>query len=112
MTDRKPEEPALAPEQRLKIEELAELQFNLDEIALILEMDVEVAQLPDVALAYRVGTLRGEAEVRKAIKRMAKQGSGPAQKQYLDMIENRQRRDNAAAREANGRGKKRRASRR
>ncbi len=93
--------PELAPELRLQVEELAELQFDPAQIAVILELPQEVAELPEVAHAYKVGTLRGEAEIRRAIKRMAKQGSGPAQTQYLAMIKDRQRREAAKERPAN-----------
>lgn len=69
---------------RMRIEELAQLQFTDYEIATILQCSVE--QLRDRwAVAVDRGRLLAEAEVRKSILTMAKQGSSPAQKQILEL---------------------------
>jgi hypothetical protein len=81
-------------EEKLKeIEEFAELQFTPDEVAVIVGIDAGefMAEMMDergeIAVAYNRGRLRAEAEVRQSILRLAKQGSTPAQKQILDIIE-------------------------
>lgn len=69
---------------RMRIEELAQLQFTDYEIATILRCPVE--ELRDRwAVAVDRGRLLAEAEVRKSILTMAKQGSSPAQKQILEL---------------------------
>ena len=61
-------------------EELATLQFSREEVKTITGAD----EVDD--LAYRRGQLKAQAEVRKSILTMAKQGSSPAQKQFLDLV--------------------------
>lgn len=66
------------------IEDFASLQFTDNEIALIMNMDID-----DLIDKFRSdidrGRLLAEAEVRRAILTMAKQGSTPAQKQFMDL---------------------------
>lgn len=64
---------------RTEQESLATLQFSRDEIALI-------TGAPTDEHAFLRGTLIAQAEVRKSILQMAKQGSSPAQKQFLDLV--------------------------
>ncbi len=75
-----------------EIESLAELQFSPREVAIIVgidpedyETEVALAVEPH-ALAYIKGQLKAEAEVRKSIFQLAKQGSSPAQKQMMEII--------------------------
>ncbi len=72
-----------------QIENLAELQFRPEQIAVILEIsEEEFAEEKSAAYrSYLRGQLHAEAEVRKSILKMARQGSTPAQKQMLDIIE-------------------------
>lgn len=66
-----------------EIETLAELQFTKREVRISMG-----GQWPEGAdLAYERGRLRGEAEVRAAIKRSAAQGSPPAQAQYVALAQ-------------------------
>jgi hypothetical protein len=70
----------------LQIEELAELQFTDSEIAVIMEIDVE--ELIDrFGPSVDRGRLKAEAEVRRSILKLAKQGSTPAQKQFMILNE-------------------------
>lgn len=69
------------------IEELAGLQFSIEQIALILEIDESEFDAPVYAKAYLRGKLKAEAEIRKSIFQLAKQGSTPAQKQMMEIIE-------------------------
>jgi len=80
-----------------QIEEWAELQFSEEDILFALEIDEEAF---DNAMedrnhpwskAMRRGQLKADAAVRKSILTMAKQGSTPAQKQFLDIIERRRK---------------------
>ena len=74
-------------EQLAMIEQMAGLQFSLDEVALI--ADVVKSAFEDngskESIAYLKGRLKAQAEVRQSILSMAKQGSSPAHKQFLDM---------------------------
>lgn len=67
-----------------QIAHFAMLQFTDNEIAKIMQMSPE-----NMAEQYRDdidrGRLLAEAEVRKSIMQMAKQGSTPAQKQFMEM---------------------------
>lgn len=75
----------MKPEQIAQIEDLATLQFSVDEVAVI--MDMKAAQLSDGDgfRAYMRGRLKAQAEVRRSIVSMAKQGSSPAHKQFLEL---------------------------
>jgi hypothetical protein len=76
-----------------QIEEWAQLQFSEDDIQFALDIDVEKFDeaLDDDThpwtIAIRRGRLKAEASVRKSILTMAQQGSTPAQKQFIDIIE-------------------------
>jgi len=58
-------------------EELAMLQFSKEEIQLITGSEVDET-------SFQRGTLQAQAQVRQAILKAAKDGSTPAQKQFLD----------------------------
>ena len=77
----------MSTEQIEVIEEMASLQFSLDEVALI--ADVAKLAFEDneskESRAYLKGRLKAQAEVRQSILEMAKQGSSPAYKQFLEM---------------------------
>jgi len=68
--------------------------FNLQEIALILELDFQELQEaitdPDSDLfkAFKKGRLEREAEIRGSIFNLAKNGSSPAQLSAIKLIEN------------------------
>lgn len=68
-----------------QIEELAQLQFSNEEISTIMKIDIDDMNEKYADNVSR-GRLMAEAEVRKSILQLAKQGSTPAQKQYLDLI--------------------------
>lgn len=68
-----------------QIEELAQLQFSNEEISTIMKIDIDDMNEKYADNVSR-GLLMAEAEVRKSILQLAKQGSTPAQKQYLDLI--------------------------
>ena len=76
-----------------EIEDLSELQFSIEEIAIIVGLDaVELKKCinekkGDKYLAFEKGRLRADASVRASILKLAKQGSTPAQKQMMDLIE-------------------------
>jgi len=78
-----------AADELKQIEELAELQFQTEQIALIVGIDQSKIDKEGCEnhRAFMRGRLKAEAEVRKSIFLMAKQGSTPAQKQMLDIIE-------------------------
>ena len=62
------------------------MQFFPDEIAAIIGVDVKLFdESPAVGAAYDRGRLRAEAVVRQALLTLAKQGSSPAQKQFLEL---------------------------
>ena len=73
-----------------QIEELAGLQFADFEIATI--CGLERADLATYRQHIDRGRLRAEAEVRRAILTMAKQGSTPAQKQLMELNSQAKRR--------------------
>lgn len=80
----------MTPEELQQVEELAELQFGEDEIALIVGIDPhDVRNHPDFQGHMRRGHLKGEAYVRRKIYQLAKDGSSPAQRQMLDLIQRR-----------------------
>lgn len=69
---------------QIEVEELASLQFTIDEIKLITgEKYIDT-------LWIQKGRLKAEAEVRKAILQQAKNGSSPAQKEYAELIKKRE----------------------
>jgi hypothetical protein len=72
------------PATRLaEIEEMATLQFSQNDLEVILGSKLEG---DEELLAYRRGHLKAEAEVRKSILKLAKSGSSPAQKQFLELV--------------------------
>jgi hypothetical protein len=75
-----------------EVADLAMLQFTDKEIATIMQMSPDVVVNQYGADIDR-GRLLAEAEVRKAVLQLAKQGSTPAQKQFMEM--------NARAKKAN-----------
>ncbi len=79
----------MTKEQLTELESLGELQFTLAECALILQIEPEELNTEDknIINAYERGRLKASAAVRKAILQQAKQGSTPAQKQMLELIE-------------------------
>ena len=83
----------MSDKERLEqIESLSELQFNSEEISIIVGMKFPEmvallnSQEGPVYEAFERGRLKAEAEVRKSILKLAKQGSTPAQKQMMELI--------------------------
>ena len=87
----------LSESQLNEITELSMLQFTPEEVAKVLGLNVNefIAEINDdsskIAFAYECGRLKAEAEIRKSIFSMAKQGSTPAQKQMMDLINQNKR---------------------
>ena len=69
-----------------EIEELGELQFCMDEVLVITGID-EAEITGEIINAHRKGRLTASAMVRRSILEQAKNGSNPAQKQMLDLIQ-------------------------
>ena len=70
------------------VEEYAELQFLPDEIADLAGIDAELFDTDKaVRKAFDIGRLKAEAVVRNALLTLAKQGSSPAQKQFLELAD-------------------------
>lgn len=67
-----------------QIEELGMLQFSDKEISRVVNIPIET-----LTKKYRDnidrGRLLAEAEVRKAVLKLAKEGNSPAQKQFMDL---------------------------
>ena len=84
--------PAAEPQTiEAQIEDWAKLQFLTHEIAVglgIAEQDLLDPTHPR-AIAMQRGYLLMEAKVRKSVARMAEQGSSPAQKQFLKLVNDR-----------------------
>ena len=75
-----------------EITELAQLQFSAAEVATIMQLDrsefEEAMEHGGAVLeAYERGRLMAVAEVRKAVLTQAKQGSSPAQKQMIEIMD-------------------------
>ena len=69
-----------------EIEDLGRLQFSQSEISIII--DIEESKFTDPMIEARnKGRLMASSEVRKAILKQAINGSTPAQKQMMDLIE-------------------------
>jgi hypothetical protein len=64
----------------VEVQKLAALLFTEEEIFIILTRDEDVKNFDD---AYQKGRLLSIMEVRRSIFNMAKQGSSPAQKEWL-----------------------------
>ena len=76
------------PELYAKITEVASIQFKPEEVALILEVSSTIFDDdPNALRAFLVGRLQAQAEVRRAMLQMAKQGSTPAQKEFSKLSE-------------------------
>lgn len=69
-----------------EIEELGRLQFSIPEISIILGID-ELSFTNEMMNARNRGRLMASSEVRKSILQQAINGSTPAQKQMMDLIE-------------------------
>ncbi|NCU32270.1 MAG: hypothetical protein EOM23_04910 [Candidatus Moranbacteria bacterium] len=76
------------------------LQFTAKEIAFIMQLneaefltEIENSETETYKSFYR-GKLLAEAEVRKSIFTMAKQGSTPAQKEFLNLIKSTSKQKN------------------
>lgn len=83
----------LSSEQLQELEQNARLQFSISECAIILGYDQnEFAKLFEnkkspALKAYERGRLLASAEIRKAVFTQAKNGSSPAQKQMITLIQ-------------------------
>ena len=73
-------------EKLAEIEELGRLQFSQSEIAIIIDIEESKFTEPMIE-ARQKGRLIASSEVRKAILKQAINGSTPAQKQMMDLIE-------------------------
>lgn len=69
----------MTDEDKKEQEDLAALQFSVDEIQKITGNKIDID-------SFDRGRLKAQAEVRKSIFKLATQGSSPAQKQFLDLI--------------------------
>jgi len=84
----------LTEEQTKEIESMAELFFNLDQIAANAEIDPEdfrdevQSKTGPAYVAYITGWLKGEIPLRKSIAEAAANGSNPAQQMMITMIQN------------------------
>jgi len=93
----------LTEEQLANLEELGKLQFDAPEAAVVLGLDaadllarLRLPQSP-ASLRWLRGQMLAEAEIRKSIFTLARQGSTPAQKQFLELVEDRRKREKARA---------------
>lgn len=84
-----------------QIEDYAEIQFNAEQIADVMDVPEVTAALAGsgkvgkddkeaILKAAKRGWLRGEADCRKAVKREAENGSASAQKIMLELVWQRQ----------------------
>lgn len=78
----------LSEELVKEIEELAGLFFSPEEVELITGCNGED---PSFQKAYKRGCLKSEAELRKSIIQLAKDGSSPAQAMANKMVESNKR---------------------
>lgn len=83
----------LNAEHLTEIENLASYFFSPEEIAIVLDLDIDdlTDELTDdetsAYKAYQRGKLKSKLELRKSILTLAKQGSGPAQSLAVKMLE-------------------------
>ena len=76
------------PSLEAQIEANAALMFSTEEVEIITGLEIGSIQLDaNYRTHYRRGRLRAQAEVRRSIADMAKRGSSPAQKQFLQLAE-------------------------
>jgi hypothetical protein len=90
----------VAAKRLAMIHQLASLQFAADDIARVVQIPASHMIGGDQAAtdAYDSGRLEGMAEVLNMLKELAKAGSGPAQKQYLELFfANKKRADGSDA---------------
>ena len=84
----------LTGEQISEIENMAELFFSLDQIAVNAEIDPQEfreeveSKSGEAYTAYMRGWFKGEIPLRKSIAEAAANGSNPAQQMLLTMIQN------------------------
>ena len=83
----------MTPEELEAAEGFAALQFTREELAKLMQVDVGELELEPLCSAIARGRLRGEAEVRQAMLRLAKQGSTPAQNSFMELVRLRRGRD-------------------
>lgn len=82
----------LTAEQLQQVKELAELFFTPRQVAQMLELpaDAFVAECEitgsDIYRAFYSGRLQGEVDLRKAVLKMSKAGSTPAQAMAMDLL--------------------------
>jgi hypothetical protein len=70
-----------------EVQELAELHFSRKEVATILGLDADLAESEEFEKAFETGRLLCDAQLRRAIFKLAKQGSSPAQNLALKIME-------------------------
>lgn len=68
-----------------EIEDLAASAMSMSEIETILQIE-DLFLAPANLLAYQKGKLKAKAQLNKAIKQLASQGSGPAQELFLKLL--------------------------
>jgi hypothetical protein len=84
----------LSEEQLKEVEEMAELFFNVNEIAANIEADAEALDLEMEMKrglfyrAYMKGWLKGDVALRRSIAKAAENGSSPAQQMMLNYQKN------------------------
>ncbi len=84
----------LTEEQIKEIEDMAQLFFNLDEIAINAEIDPEEfraevdSKRGEAYTAYITGWFKGEVPLRKSVAEAAANGSNPAQQMLFTLIQN------------------------
>lgn len=70
-----------------EIEAFAELQFSIDEVALLVERDDDFLLTSEAQRCFLRGRLKAQAAVRKSIKQMAANGVNSAQKLFQDLAD-------------------------
>jgi hypothetical protein len=73
-----------------EIEEMGGYFFSIEEVGIITGADMSAAEN---LTAYRRGSLKAEAEIRKVIIQQAKDGSGPAQTAAQKLIDTLKRKN-------------------
>lgn len=93
MRECKEKEMKLQAEQLTQLTELAECQMTPHECIIVLNIDksefMEDFKNPksDIYKSYEKGRLKSIVEVRKSVLKLAIQGSSPAQKQMIDIMD-------------------------
>lgn len=70
-----------------EVQDLAAVFFAPDEILQVLDLDPSFLQDAEFKEAYKRGQLVTEAQLRKGILKLAKQGSSPAQNLAMKILE-------------------------